>query len=132
MSQYLAVNAASENKETATLFINFFVTSPAAGAVLQTNRGVPSSPVVRETTGVGASKTDAEVYRIYNAVADRTTLQGPNLPNDQEFVNELRLIGQSVAYGQSTAEQGAGPQDPAPLLLASIADGPDISVVRNL
>jgi len=107
MSQYLAVNAASENKEAATLFINFFVTSPAAGAVLQTNRGVPSSPVVRETTGVGASKTDAEVYRIYNAVADRTIPQGPNLPNDQEFVNELRLIGQSVGYGQSTVEQGA-------------------------
>jgi multiple sugar transport system substrate-binding protein len=62
---------------------------------------------VREATGVGASKTDAEVYRIYNAVANRTIPQGPNLPNDQEFVNELRLIGQSVAYGQSTVEDAA-------------------------
>jgi multiple sugar transport system substrate-binding protein len=62
---------------------------------------------VREATGVGASKTDAEGYRIYNAVANRTIPQGPNLPNDQEFVNELRLIGQSVAYGQSTVEDAA-------------------------
>ena len=107
MSQYLAVNKDSENKEAATLFINFFVTTPAAGAVLQTNRGIPSSPVVRQATGVGASKTDAEVYRIYDAVADRTIPQGPNLPNDQEFVNELELIGQQVAYGQSTVEQAA-------------------------
>jgi len=107
MSQYLAVNKDSENKEAALLFINYFVTSPSAGAVLQTNRGIPSSPIVREATGVGASKTDAEVYRIYNAVADRTIPQGPNLPNDQEFVNELRLIGQAVAYGQSTVEQAA-------------------------
>jgi multiple sugar transport system substrate-binding protein len=107
MSQYLAVNNASENKEAATLFVNFFVTTPTAGAVLQTNRGIPSSPVVRQGTAVGASKTDAEVYRIYDAVADRTIPQDPNLPNDQEFVNELELIGQQVAYGQSTVDQAA-------------------------
>lgn len=75
--------------------------------ILQTNRGVPCSPVVRQGIAVGATKTDAEVYRIYNVVADRTIPQDPNLPNDQEFVNELRLIGQAVAYGQSTVEQGA-------------------------
>ncbi len=27
--------------------------------------------------------------------------------NDQEFVNELRLIGQAVAHGQSTVDKGA-------------------------
>jgi len=107
MSQYLGINKDSKNKEAAALFINFFVTSLAAGAVLQTNRGVPCSPIVRQATSVGASKTDAEVYRIYNAVADRTIPQGPNLPNDQEFVNELRLLGQAVAYEQKTVEQAA-------------------------
>ena len=107
MSQYLGMSKDSQNKEAAALFINFFVTSPSAGAVLQTNRGIPSSPVVRQVTAAGASKADAEVYRIYDAVADRTIPQGPNLPNDQEFVNELRLIGQEVAYGVSTVEEGA-------------------------
>jgi multiple sugar transport system substrate-binding protein len=107
MSQYLGMSVDSENKEAAALFINFFVTTPSAGAVLQTNRGIPSSPVVRQATGVGASKTDAEVYRIYDAVADRTIPQDPNLPNDQEFVNELELIGQQVAFGESTVEEAA-------------------------
>lgn len=107
MSQYLGVNKDSQNKEAATLFINFFVTTPSAGAVLQTNRGVPSSPIVRQAIDVGATKTDAAVYRIYDAVADRTIPQGPNLPNDQEFVNELRLIGQKVAFGEVTVEEGA-------------------------
>jgi len=107
MSQYLGMSKDSKNKEAAALFINFFVTTPTAGAVLQTDRGIPSSPVVREATGVGASKTDAEVYRIYNAVADRTIPQGPNLPNDQEFVNELELIGQQVAFGESTVDEAA-------------------------
>jgi multiple sugar transport system substrate-binding protein len=107
MSQYLAINNASENKEAATLFINFFVTSPEAGAILQTNRGVPSSPAVREAIAGEATPIDAAVYGIYAAVADRTVPQGPNLPNDQEFVNELELIGQSVAYGQATVEEAA-------------------------
>lgn len=107
MSQYLGVNNASENKEAAALFINFFVTSPEAGAILQTNRGVPSSPVVRQAIAEEATPIDAEVYRIYDAVADRTVPQGPNLPNDQEFVNELELIGQQVAYEQTTVEQAA-------------------------
>lgn len=107
MSQYLAINKASQNKEAAALFINFFVTSPDAGAILQTNRGVPSSPVVRQSISGEATATDAAVYRIYDAVADRTVPQGPNLPNDQEFVNELELIGQAVAYEQSSVDQGA-------------------------
>jgi multiple sugar transport system substrate-binding protein len=29
------------------------------------------------------------------------------LPNDQEFVNELTLIGQEVAFGQSSVEEAA-------------------------
>jgi multiple sugar transport system substrate-binding protein len=107
MSQYLGMNKASQNKEAAALFINFFVTSPDAGAVLQTNRGVPSSPVVRQSISGAATPIDAAVYRIYDAVTDRTIPQDPNLPNDQEFVNELGLIGQQVAYGQSTVDKGA-------------------------
>ncbi len=56
-----------------------------------------------------ATEADASVYRIYNchsAVADRTIPQDPNLPNDQEFVNELRLIGQAVSL-KSTIDKGA-------------------------
>jgi multiple sugar transport system substrate-binding protein len=107
MSQYLGVNKDSQNKEAAALFVNFFVTSPEAGAVLETNRGVPSSPVVRQAISGQSSATDAVVYRIYDAVADRTIPQDPNLPNDQEFVNELELIGQQVAFGESTVDQAA-------------------------
>ena len=107
MSQYQGIYKNSKFLEAAALFINFFVTSPDAGAVLGTNRGVPSSPVVRTAISGQATATDAAVYRIYNAVADRTIPQDPNLPNDQQFVNELKLIGQSVALGKSTVDKGA-------------------------
>jgi multiple sugar transport system substrate-binding protein len=107
MSQYLGINKDSENKEAAALFINFFVTTPEAGAILQTNRGVPSSPVVRQAIAEEATPIDAAVYRIYDAIADRRVPQGPNLPNDQEFVTEFALLGQQVAYGETTVEQAA-------------------------
>lgn len=107
MSQCIGINKDSKNKEAAALFVNYFVTTPDAGAVLGTNRGVPASPVVRQGISSQSTATDAAVYRIYNAVADRMVPQGPNLPNDQEFVNELQLIGQQVAYGQSSVDQGA-------------------------
>ena len=107
MSQYMGINKASKNIEAAALFINFFVTSPEAGAVLGTNRGVPSAPAVRTAISGQATETDAAVYRIYNAVADRTIPQDPNLPKDQQFVNELKLIGQAVSLGKSTVDKGA-------------------------
>jgi len=50
---------------------------------------------------------EAAVYRIYDAVADRTIPQGPNLQNDQEFVNELKLIRQSLAFGPSSVDDAA-------------------------
>lgn len=107
MSQYLGINNNSDYTEAAAIFINFFVTSPEAGAILQTDRGVPSSPVVRQAIAEEASDTDAAVYRIYDAIANRSIPQGPNLPNDQEFVNELTLLGQQVAYGVLSVDQAA-------------------------
>lgn len=107
MSQCLGINKTTKYKEAAALFINFFVTSPKAGAVLQTNRGIPASPIVRQAIADQATATDAAVYRIYDVIADHTVPQGPNLPNDQEFVNELGLIGQRVAFGETSVDQAA-------------------------
>lgn len=107
MSQCIGINRASEHKEAAALFMNFFVTDPEAGAALGTNRGVPSSPIVRTAISDQSTEADAAVYRIYNAIADQMVPQGPNLPNDQEFVNELRLLGQALAYQQVTVDQAA-------------------------
>jgi len=107
MSQYIGINKNSKNLEAAAIFVNYFVTSPEAGKILGTNRGIPCSPVVRKAIAENATPIDAAVYHIYDVVADRTIPQGPNLPNDQEFVNELQLLGQKVAYGKLTVEQGA-------------------------
>ena len=83
------------------------MTSPEAGEILGTNRGIPCSPVVREAISEKATSADAAVYAIYDAISDRSIPQGPNLPNDQEFINELHLIGQNVSYGSISPDQGA-------------------------
>ncbi|MGI6669743.1 MAG: ABC transporter substrate-binding protein [Acetivibrionales bacterium] len=107
MSQYIGIYNQTKYPEAAAIFVNYFVTSPVAGAILGTNRGVPSSPVVRTAIAGSSTPADAAVYHIYNVIADRTIPQGPNLPNDQEFVNELQLLGQRVAYGELTVDKGA-------------------------
>lgn len=109
VSQYLAMNAASEHKDAVALFINFFVNNAEAGSNLGTNRGIPSSPVVRAAIAGDATPVDAMLYAYLNTAAEqaRTIPQGPNLPNDQEFVDTLKQIGQSVSFGQITREEGA-------------------------
>lgn len=67
----------------------------------------PPSPAVRQPIADQSTATDSAVYRIYDAIVDRTIPQDPNLPNDQEFVNELEVIGQQVAYEESTVEEAA-------------------------
>ncbi|MGC9469758.1 MAG: hypothetical protein ACP5HS_14270 [Anaerolineae bacterium] len=106
-SAWASVALAPIVRTAPALFVNYFVTSSDEGAILETNRGVPALPAVRQAISNQASATDAAVYRIYDAVADRTIPQDPNLPNDQEFVNELELIGQHVMYGESTVDEAA-------------------------
>ena len=83
VSQYLAVNAGSKNKEAAALFVNFFVTNIDAGKNLGTNRGIPSSPIVRAAISGDATEIDAMLYDYLNVAAARSVPQGLNLPNDQ-------------------------------------------------
>lgn len=107
VSQYLSINATTEHPEAAARFINFFVTNSEAGAILGTDRGIPSSPTVRAEIAPQANEIDAILYEYLSVAAARAVPQGPNLPNDAEFVDTLRIIGQSVAFGQMTRAEGA-------------------------
>ncbi|MCL2068751.1 MAG: extracellular solute-binding protein, partial [Oscillospiraceae bacterium] len=107
VSQYLSVNVASQYPEAAAAFINFFVTDPEAGAILGTDRGIPSSPVVRDSVAPLAGPIERMLYEYLSIAAPRTVPQGPNLPNDREFVDSLRLIGESVGFGVMTRQEAA-------------------------
>lgn len=106
VSQYLAINNKCANPEAAALFINFFVKDAAAGEILGTDRGIPSSPTVRSAAEENAGDIDKILFAYLNKVAPTAIPQGPNLPNDQEFVDNLKQIGQNIAFGGITIEQG--------------------------
>ena len=106
VSQYLAINNKCANSEAAALFINFFVKNAEAGAILGTDRGIPSSPMVRSAAEDNAGELEKLLFAYLNKVAPTAIPQGPNLPNDQEFVDNLRQIGQNVSFGGITVEQG--------------------------
>ena len=106
VSQYLAINNKCANPEAAALFINFFTQNAEAGAILGTDRGIPSSPQVRSQAEANANDIDKLLFAYLNSVAHTAIPQGPNLPNDQQFVDNLKQIGQSVAFEQITSEQG--------------------------
>lgn len=106
VSQYLAINNKCENPEAAALFVNFFVKNEEAGAILGTDRGIPSSPTVREKAQQNATEMDQQLFAYLNAVIENSIPQDPNLPNDQEFVDNLKLIGQQIAFGESSLEDG--------------------------
>ncbi|MDR1439721.1 MAG: sugar ABC transporter substrate-binding protein [Clostridiales bacterium] len=106
VSQYLAVNSKCPNPEAAALFVNYFVTTPDAGRELATDRGIPSSPVVRSATVSEADEASKLVYAYYDVAASRSIPQDPNLPNDQEFIDSLKIIGQRVAFKEISVDQG--------------------------
>lgn len=107
VSQYLAINKNTPNPEACALFINFFVTNLEAGTILGNDRGISSCPAVREEIAKTANDVDKQIYGYYDVAASRTVPQLPNLPNDQEFVDNLKIIGQQVSFGELTREQGA-------------------------
>ncbi|HHV09666.1 MAG TPA: extracellular solute-binding protein [Clostridiales bacterium] len=106
VSQYLSINNKCENTEAAALFINFFVKNEEAGEILGTDRGIPSSPTVREKAQQNATEIDQKLFAYLDTVIENSIPQDPNLPNDQEFIDNLKLIGQQIAFGESSLEDG--------------------------
>ena len=105
LSQVMMVNKDSKNAEAAVKFINWIVTSPDAGKILGTNRGISASSTYR--AGVEASPTDAKILALASAIGDYLSPESDHFPNDAELVSQEFLIYQSVYFGQLDTTQGA-------------------------
>ncbi|GHU74786.1 ABC transporter ATP-binding protein [Clostridia bacterium] len=106
-SQYFCMNSASENKDAAAAFINFFVTTPEVGLILRNDRGISASPEVRTAIAEVATPLDQKVYALFDVLADHSTPMDPNIPNDQEFLEGFDNINLAVAFGQKTTADAA-------------------------
>jgi multiple sugar transport system substrate-binding protein len=106
-SQYFTINSASENKDAAAAFINFFVNEPEVGLILGNDRGISASSVVREAISTVSTPLDQKVYALFDILADHSTSMDPNVPNDQEFLEGYDNINLAVAFGQKTTAEAA-------------------------
>ncbi|MDR1209139.1 MAG: extracellular solute-binding protein [Clostridiales bacterium] len=108
-SQCFTINKTAASVEAAALFLNFFASHPEAAAILQTNRGIPSSIPALESLSASAEGADKILfdYSAFAAASGQTIPQDPNLPGDQEFIQELQRIYQAVQFGEATNDEGA-------------------------
>lgn len=106
-SQFFCINSASENKDAAAAFINFFVNTPDVGLVLGNDRGIPCNSQVRAAIGAIATPIDQQVYNLFDITSAYSKVRDPNAPNDQAVVDAWQTVNFEVAYGQKTVEQAA-------------------------
>jgi multiple sugar transport system substrate-binding protein len=105
LSQVMMVNKDSKNPQEAVKFINWIVTSPDAGRILGTNRGISASSTYR--AGVQANPTDAKILVLAEAIGSFLSPESDHFPNDAELVSQEFLIYQSVYFDQFDTAQGA-------------------------
>lgn len=107
-SQYFALSATSAAPEKAIAFINFFVNTPAAAAVLGVERGVPASSAMRDAV---SASLDERGQMVVKYIADLGEIAGDVPPTPPASAGEIEVAlktkSQEVAFGaQSPADAG--------------------------
>lgn len=107
-SMFFSVGGDEANAQAAAEFISFFVNDPDAAQILGVERGIPCSAAVREGL---APSLDEKSQIALNFVANLGDLLGPLPPPPPPKAGEidasvLRVIGQEVAFGARSPEDG--------------------------
>ncbi|WOI55888.1 ABC transporter substrate-binding protein [Palleronia sp. LCG004] len=107
-SQLLSVAASTEFPELSLDFVNFFITDTEAGKVLDVERGVPISSDVRDAI---RPELDEDGLAQLEYIEGLDPYAGPLPPPPPQGAGEIDQmmiqIGQQVAFGQLTPEEGA-------------------------
>ena len=107
-SQYFSISSRSTNADSAIAFLNFFVNSPEAVAILGVERGVPASAAMREAV---TPLLDERSRLAVQYISDLGAIAGDVPPTPPASAGEvevaLKTKSQEVAFGaQSPAEAG--------------------------
>ena len=107
-SMFFSIGGSSAIKADAAAFINFFIGTAEAGAILGVERGIPCDASTRASIAPGL---DAQSQLALNYVSNLGDLLGalpPPPPNAAGEINNplLRTKAQEVGFGQLTPEQG--------------------------
>ncbi len=107
-SMLISMAETSGDKEAAAELIDFFITDPAANAILQIERGVSGDPAIRESLIPGLTPTEKKIIDYLDIVATSVSPLPPPPPkNAGELDRALRPAWDEVAFGKLSVTDGA-------------------------
>jgi len=109
-SMFLAITRDASNTANAAKFVDFWLNTPAVGAITRTERGIPSNTAVAGAIGPLLSPLEQMQieYVNWSNQPGNSAPFSPLLPaGHAEVTAELRVVSEMVAAGQLTAQAAA-------------------------
>jgi len=89
-SQFLSVTSGSEHPREAAEFINFFVNSPEANAILLGERGIPASSTVREAIRAKVDKIQQASFAFLDMIENSAApINPPEPPGHSDLIDNV-------------------------------------------
>jgi multiple sugar transport system substrate-binding protein len=107
-SMFWSASSRSKHPEAAATFINYLANSPAAGAVLMTDRGVPANSEIVQSITPSLKPADATVVGFLKDVAPEISEAPPVPPVGAGSVqNVIKRFTDEVLYDRQTPKDAA-------------------------
>jgi multiple sugar transport system substrate-binding protein len=107
-SMFWSASSRSKHPEAATTFINYLVNSPDAGAILQTDRGVPTNSEIVEGIKASLKPADTTVVSFLDDLAPDMKEAPPVPPVGAGSVqNVIKRYTDEVLYDRLTPQAAA-------------------------
>jgi len=107
-SMLISMAASSAQQEEAAKLLNFFITDPEAGDILQIERGVTGDASVRERLTKNLGEVETAVVQYLDTVATNVgPLPPPPPKNAGEIDRAMRPAWEAIAFGKVGVEDGA-------------------------
>lgn len=104
---FISAAAQTSNPEPSAQLIEFLLNDPDAAAVLQTARGVPPSPAIRELLLDQVSPEEQRSFEFIDLVTEISTQSNIlTPPGGREVTELLSRTYQAIAFGQISIEEG--------------------------
>lgn len=122
-SQFFSIAETSEHKQEAAEFLNWFVNSQEANAILMGERGIPVNSEVQETMKESVDTLTAQVFDYIAEVGKvAEPIDDPNPAGSGQVEAELKTSVENVRYGDGVpADEAANFVDQAKTILEEAA-----------
>lgn len=107
-SMFWSVAENSNHKEAAADFINFFINDIEANKIIDGDRGVPGSSVVKDALRDGLAEDQAKVFDYIEYSEENSSPMGaPDPAQAGEIIDLIERITEEISYMQISPEDGA-------------------------